>query len=101
MAALSPAPSTMRKLSLVTFDGLRRAEHVDGRVGERHAEVLVDDLGAGDHGDVLENALAAIAEAGALTATTLSVPRILLSRRDASASPSTSSATSSSGRRSA
>ena len=42
------------------------AQHVDAGVGHGHAEVLVDDLRARDGGDVLEDALAAIAEAGSL-----------------------------------
>ena len=74
------------------------AQHVDAGVGHGHAEVLVDDLRARDGGDVLEDALAAIAEAGALMATQLNVPRSLFSRMVASASPSTSSATMNSGR---
>ena len=48
------------------LDGLGVAEHLDGGVGDGHAEVLVDDLRAGDGGDVLEDALAAVTEAGGL-----------------------------------
>ena len=49
-------------------------------------------LAAGEDRDVLEHGLAAIAEAGALTAATCSVPRSLLTTRVARASPSVSSA---------
>jgi len=48
------------------LDGLSGAEHLDLGIGQGHAEVLVDDLRAGDGGDVLEDALAAIAEARGL-----------------------------------
>ena len=66
MAALSPAPSTIRARSLVTLTVLACAEHLDLGIGQGHAEVLVDDLRAGDGGDVLEDALAAVAEARGL-----------------------------------
>ena len=46
--------------------GLGGTEHLHRGVGHGHAKVLVDDLGAGDHGDILEDALAAVAEAGSL-----------------------------------
>ena len=42
------------------------AQHVDAGIGHGHAEVLVDDLRARDGGDVLQDALAAVAEAGGL-----------------------------------
>ena len=49
-------------------------------------------LAGGEHRDVLEHGLAAIAEAGAFTAATLRPPRSLLTTSVARASPSMSSA---------
>ncbi len=66
MADLSPAPSTMSELSFVTLTVLAVPSMSSGGVGERHAEVLVDDLGAGDDSDVLEDALATVAETRSL-----------------------------------
>ena len=43
---------------------LGAAEHVEGHVLELDAEILGDDLAVGEHGDVLEHGLAAVAEAG-------------------------------------
>ena len=45
---------------------LGAAEHVEGDVLELDAEVLGDDLAAGQHGDVLQHGLAAVAEARGL-----------------------------------
>ena len=44
-------------------DLLRRAEIADADVLQLHAQFLADDASAGDHGDVLEDGLASIAEA--------------------------------------
>ncbi len=64
--SLSPAPSTMVVLSLSMRDALGAAEVADGDVLELEAELLGDDLAAGEDGDVLEHLLAAIAEARGL-----------------------------------
>ena len=48
------------------LDALGGTEHVERDVGKRDAELLHDGLAAGDDGDVLEHALAAITEAGSL-----------------------------------
>ncbi len=48
------------------LDGLSGAQHLDLGVGQRHAEVLVDDLCAGNGSDVLQDALTTIAEARSL-----------------------------------
>src|SRR5438552_2868465 len=55
-----------RRVLLLKTDALRRAEHVERDVLELDAEILADDLAAGQDGDVLEHRLAAIAEAGRL-----------------------------------
>src|SRR5713226_7201325 len=55
-----------RRVLLLETDALRRAEHVERDVLELDAEILADDLAAGEDGDVLEHRLAAIAEAGRL-----------------------------------
>ncbi len=55
-----------RRVLLLDADALRRAEHVERDVLELDAEILADDLAAGQDGDVLEHRLAAIAEAGRL-----------------------------------
>jgi hypothetical protein len=76
---LGAAPSTIGGVSLVTTT-LRAAEQVERGVVELEADLLGDDLPAGEDGEVLEHRLAALAEARALTATELNVPRILLTR---------------------
>ena len=65
------APSTIvvLSLSMVTFLAWPRSLDLD--VLELDAEVFGDRLAAGEDRDVLEHGLAAIAEAGALTAATL------------------------------
>ena len=52
-----------RGVLLVDAHPLSRAEHVDGDALELDAEVLGDDLAAGQDGDVLEHGFAPIAEA--------------------------------------
>ena len=52
--------------SLSTLTFLARAELGDLGVLELEAELLGDDLAAGEDGDVLEHGLAAVAEAGGL-----------------------------------
>ncbi len=79
-------------LSLSMTTRFARAEILDLDGLELDAEVFGDGLAAGEDGDIAEHGLAAVAEARALTAATLSVPRSLLTTRVASASPSTSSA---------
>jgi hypothetical protein len=67
-------------------------EHVEGDVLELEADLLGDDCATGEDGDVLEHGLAPLTEPGSLDGRTkLKVPRILLTTRVASASPSTSS----------
>ena len=51
-------------LVTMTFDG--PAEQVERGVLELEADLLGDDLAAGEDGDVLEHGLAALAEAGRL-----------------------------------
>ena len=82
-------------LVITTLRGL--AEQGDVGVLELEADLLGDDLAAGEDRDVLQHGLAAVAEARALTATDLKVPRILLTTSVERASPSTSSARISSG----
>jgi hypothetical protein len=77
---------------LVDRDALGLAEVGPLDVLELDAEVLGDELAAGEDRDVLEHGLAAIAEAGRLDGATLSVPRSLLTTSVARASPSMSSA---------
>ena len=48
------------------LDGLGGAEHVERSLAENQAEVLSDNLAVGDDSDVLEDALAAVAEARSL-----------------------------------
>ena len=52
-----------RGVVLGDLDGLGAAEHVERDVLELEPELLHDGLAAGDDGDVLEHALAAVAEA--------------------------------------
>jgi hypothetical protein len=59
---------------------------------ELEADLGGDDLAAGQDRDVLQHGLAAVTEARRLDGDGLKVPRILLTTRVASASPSTSSA---------
>ena len=66
MSASSPAPSTMVVSSLVTIDLGGPAEQVEGGVLELEADLLGDDLAAGEDGHVLQHRLAALAEAGGL-----------------------------------
>jgi hypothetical protein len=73
------------------------AEQVEVRGVELEADLLGDDLAAGEDGDVGSMALRRSPKPGALTATDLKVPRILLTTRVDRASPSTSSAMISSG----
>ena len=61
--SLSPAPSTIVVLSLSIVTRLARPRSLDGHVLELEAELLADDLAAGEDRDVLEHLLAAIAEA--------------------------------------
>src|SRR5262249_1341834 len=55
-----------RRVFLVDRDALGLAEIIDGDVLELDAEVLGEELAAGEDGDVLEHGLAAIAKAGGL-----------------------------------
>ena len=59
-----------RGLFLLDDDLLGAAEHGERHVLELDAEILGDQLTAGEDGDVLEHGLAAVAEARALTAAT-------------------------------
>ena len=52
--------------SLVDADAAGLAQHVEGDVLELGAQVLGDELAAGEDGDVLQHGLAAVAEAGRL-----------------------------------
>ena len=67
-----------RRVVLGDDDAAGLAE--DGEVGlvEAEPDLRRDDLATGEDGDVLQHGLAAVTEAGALTAATLKVPRILL-----------------------
>ena len=55
-----------RGLVLGDDDLARRAEQVEARVLELEADLLGDDLAAGEDGDVLQHGLAAVAEPGGL-----------------------------------
>ena len=59
-------------------DLLGDSEHVDSDVLELETDVLADDLTASHDGKILHVGLAVVAKAGALTATTLSPARSLL-----------------------
>ena len=61
--ALSPGAVDDRRVVLVERDALGAAEVADRDVLELEPELLGDDLTAGEHGDVLEHLLAAVAEA--------------------------------------
>src|SRR4029450_3485853 len=71
---------------------LRLAKHVDGDILELDAEILGDQLAAGEQAMSCSMALRRSPKPGALTAATFKPPRSLLTTRVASASPSTSSA---------
>jgi hypothetical protein len=77
---------------------LARAELLQGGAVELLPRSSMKTVAAREDRDVLQHLLAAIAEAGALTAATLIVPRSLLTTSVARASPSTSSAMMSSSR---
>ena len=66
MSVSSPAPSTMVVSSLVTTTLRGLAEQVEGDVLELEADLLGDDLAAGEDRHVLQHRLAALAEAGRL-----------------------------------
>ena len=59
---------------------------------ELEADLLADDVAAGEDGDVCEHRLAAVAEARGLDGRDVDVPRSLFTTSVARASPSTSSA---------
>ncbi len=63
MPAFSPAPSMMRGRILFDDHALGPAEHVERDVFQLDAEILGDQLTAGEDGDVFQHRLAAIAEA--------------------------------------
>src|SRR5215831_8930623 len=86
-----------RRVFFLDADPLGFAQHVERDVLELDAEVFADDLTATQDRHVFEHRLAAVPKPGALTAATLSPPRSLLTTKVAKASPSTSSATISSG----
>ena len=62
----SPAPSMIVVLSLVTTTRRAWPRVVETDLVELEADLLGDDLAAGEGGDVLEHGLAAVAEAGRL-----------------------------------
>ena len=64
-----PAPSTIVVLSLSTVIFLARPRCSSVEVLELDAEVFADQRAAGQHGDVAQHGLAAIAEAGGLHGT--------------------------------
>ena len=66
IASASPAPSTIVVVSFASDDAARAAELRELRVLELEAHLLGDDLAAGEDRDVLEHALAAVAEARGL-----------------------------------
>ena len=66
MSFFLPAPLTMVVFSFSITTFLARPSIADVDVFELDAEVLGDELAAGEDGDVLEHGLAAIAEAGRL-----------------------------------
>ena len=55
-----------RRVVLVDDDLLGAAEHIDRDGLELNADILADELAARKNGDILENGLAAVAEAGSL-----------------------------------
>ena len=66
MSFVLPAPSTIVVLFLSTVIFLARPSCVEREVLELDAEVFADQRAAGEHGDVAQHRLAAIAEAGGL-----------------------------------
>ncbi|GMA88111.1 hypothetical protein GCM10025868_33610 [Angustibacter aerolatus] len=86
-----------RGVVLADHDAAGGAQVLELDLRQAEADLLADDLRAGEGRDVAEHGLATVAEAGAFTATALKVPRILFTTMVDSASPSTSSATTNSG----
>jgi hypothetical protein len=86
-----------RGLVLGDDDLAGRAEQVERDVLELEADLLGDDLAAGEDGDVLQHRLAAVAEARGLDGDRLERAADLVDDEVARASPSTSSAMISSG----
>ena len=78
--------------SLSTLICLARPRCSSVEVLELQAQVFADQRAAGQHGDVAQHGLAAIAEARRLDGADVSTPRSLLTTSAARASPSTSSA---------
>ena len=66
MSACLPAPSTIVRGVLVDGDLLGPAQVLQREVLQLQAQVLADQRAAGQHGDVAQHRLAAIAEAGGL-----------------------------------
>ena len=66
MSACLPAPSTIVVASLSTVIFLARPSCSSVEVLQLHAQVFADQRAAGQHGDVAEHGLAAVAEAGGL-----------------------------------
>jgi hypothetical protein len=97
IAVVVPAPSrtVVLSLSIVTF--YRRAQVLQRQVLEPDAEVVGDRSAVGEDGEVLEHRLSPVAVAGCLDGSDLQRPSQLVHDRVASASPSTSSAITSSG----
>jgi len=87
-----------RGVFLVDDDPLGAAEIFQADVLELDAEVLAEETAAGEDGNVFQDRLAAVAEAGGLDGADLDGPAQLVTTRVASASPSTSSAMMRSGR---
>ena len=71
MSAFLPAPLMMVQLSFSTLTVLARPSCSRVDVLQLQTEILADELAAGQHGDVAEHGLAAIAEAGRLDGTHL------------------------------
>ena len=65
-SSLEPAPSTIGGLVLGDDDLAGLAQQVERDVLELEADLLGDDLAAGEDGHVLEHRLAPLAEAGGL-----------------------------------
>src|SRR5205814_588187 len=87
-----------RGVFLLDAHPLGAAEHLDRHVLELDAEVLGNQRAAAEDCKILEHRLRRSPKPGALTAATLRPPRSLLTTSVARTSPSTSSATISSGR---
>ncbi len=62
----APAPSTIGRVVLGDDDAPRPTQQVERGVLELEPDLLGDELGAGEDGDVAEHGLAALAEAGRL-----------------------------------